>query len=79
MSRVLESRALPVISSDLYERGYGESGRDFLIAPRAAENISARRAFLTRISHPPRLGTAVADQCLLAEALPSLHPASAPR
>src|SRR5690348_14245706 len=29
MSRVLESRALPVISSDLYARGYGESGRDF--------------------------------------------------
>jgi len=39
MSRVLESRALPVISSDLYERGYGESGRDFLTATRTAENI----------------------------------------
>jgi hypothetical protein len=35
MSRVLESRALPVISSDLYERGYGESGRDFLTATRS--------------------------------------------
>ena len=39
MSRVLESRDLPVISSDLYERGYGESGRDFLTATRTAENI----------------------------------------
>ena len=28
-----------MISSDLYERGYGESGRDFLTATRTAENI----------------------------------------
>ena len=41
MSRVFESRDLPVISSDLYEPGYGESGRDFLTATRTAdENIS---------------------------------------
>src|SRR4051794_7299088 len=30
MFRVLLSTGLPVLSSDLYERGYGESGHDFL-------------------------------------------------
>src|SRR5437867_3444378 len=30
MSRVLEQTGLPVFSSDLYERGYGEAGIDFL-------------------------------------------------
>lgn len=39
MSRVLEQTGCSVISSDLYERGYGESGHDFLTTTRRAENI----------------------------------------
>lgn len=39
MSRVLEETAQSVFSSDLYERGYGEAGHDFLKAHRSARNI----------------------------------------
>lgn len=39
MSRVLEQTGRPVFSSDLHNRGYGESGRDFLTWSRKADNI----------------------------------------
>ena len=39
MSRVLEETGLPVASSDLYDRGYGESRIDFLTSTRCAANI----------------------------------------
>ncbi len=39
MSRVLEETGCPVPSSDLYDRGYGETGIDFLIVTRRADNI----------------------------------------
>jgi hypothetical protein len=39
MSRVLEDASSRVLSSDLYPRGYGESGVDFLDPPRSADNI----------------------------------------
>ena len=39
MSEVLEETGQSVFSSDLYERGYGESGIDFLEPPRSAGNI----------------------------------------
>jgi hypothetical protein len=39
MSRVLEETAQPVYSSDLYQRGYGEAGCDFLKPARSATNI----------------------------------------
>ena len=39
MSRVLEKAARSVASSDLYERGYGDAGVDFLKARRRANNI----------------------------------------
>lgn len=39
MSRVLEESGRPVFSSDLFERGYGEGGKDFLLADRKASNI----------------------------------------
>jgi hypothetical protein len=39
MSRVLEETGQRVYSSDLYERGYGESGKDFLTAARKTDNI----------------------------------------
>ncbi len=39
MSRVLESTGCPVHSSDLYDRGYGEIGHDFLSSNRSYENI----------------------------------------
>jgi hypothetical protein len=39
MSVVLETTGLPVISSDLHERGYGETGIDFLSTRRRAANI----------------------------------------
>jgi len=39
MSRVLKQTGQPVRSSDLYDRGYGEVGVDFLHATRTADNI----------------------------------------
>lgn len=39
MSRVLETACRPVFSSDLYDRGYGQLGRDFLKPRRRADNI----------------------------------------
>src|SRR6516225_8537443 len=39
MSRILEQTGQPVHSSDLYDRGYGEAGVDFLHATRTADNI----------------------------------------
>ena len=39
MSRVLEQTGRPTYSSDLYERGYGDHGRDFLTPHRSADNI----------------------------------------
>src|SRR3954452_10889587 len=44
MSRVLETTGRTVISSDLYDRGYGEIGEDFLSTKRRANNI---------VSNPP--------------------------
>jgi hypothetical protein len=39
MSRVLENTGQKVFSSDLYDRGFGEAGYDFLKPARAANNI----------------------------------------
>jgi hypothetical protein len=39
MSRVLEESSRPVYSSDLYKRGYGDHGLDFLNPTRSADNI----------------------------------------
>lgn len=39
MSRVLEETGCSVSSSDLYDRGYGEAGIDFLTVTRQANNI----------------------------------------
>ena len=39
MSVVLENTDQPVSSSDLYDRGYGDSGIDFLAPDRRAKNI----------------------------------------
>jgi hypothetical protein len=39
MSRVLEQTGQPVYSSDLYQRGYGDAGHDFLKPTRSADNI----------------------------------------
>ena len=39
MSEVLEHTGQAVISSDLYDRGYGEGGIDFLLSNRRAANI----------------------------------------
>lgn len=39
MSRVLKTACNRVISSDLYDRGFGESGVDFITSNRTADNI----------------------------------------
>jgi hypothetical protein len=39
MSRVLETTGSPVLSTDLFDRGYGEAGIDFLRADHIADNI----------------------------------------
>src|SRR5215210_7553490 len=39
MSSVLETIGIPVYSSDLYQRPYGDAGKDFLTTERRATNI----------------------------------------
>lgn len=39
MSRVLAHTGCPVVSTDLFDRGFGDSGIDFLKAERIADNI----------------------------------------
>jgi hypothetical protein len=39
MSRVLEETGQPVRSTDLYDRGFGEAGVDFLMSQSGADNI----------------------------------------
>jgi len=39
MSKVLEETGCPVFSSDLYDRGHGQVGLDFLTSTRYADNI----------------------------------------
>lgn len=39
MSQVLEETGQTIINSDLFDRGYGETGQDFLNAERNVENI----------------------------------------
>jgi hypothetical protein len=45
MSKVLEETGCAVLSSDLYDRGYGEVGLDFLTSTRYAENIVTNPPF----------------------------------
>jgi hypothetical protein len=45
MSRVLELTSRPVVSTDLYDRGFGEGGQDFLAASRVADNIVTNPPF----------------------------------
>lgn len=45
MSRVLEQTSSKVVSSDLYERGYGESGIDFTKSSRIHDNIVTNPPF----------------------------------
>lgn len=39
MAEVLGKRGNPVVSSDLFDRGYGDAGEDFLISGRRSDNI----------------------------------------
>lgn len=39
MSRVLEETGCPVASTDLFDRGFGDAGHDFLRPTRSADNI----------------------------------------
>jgi hypothetical protein len=39
MARVLERTGCPVIATDLYDRGYGQPGHDFLKPSRTSDNI----------------------------------------
>ncbi|MHB1220256.1 MAG: hypothetical protein ACYC1L_18885 [Alphaproteobacteria bacterium] len=45
MSRVFEETGHRVVSSDLFDRGYGETGHDFLGTKRAAANIVTNPPF----------------------------------
>jgi hypothetical protein len=45
MSVVLALTGNPVVSSDLYDRGYGEPGHDFLTTTRRADNIITNPPF----------------------------------
>lgn len=45
MSQVLEETGNPVVSTDLYDRGYGESGHDFLKTQRRSVNIVTNPPF----------------------------------
>jgi hypothetical protein len=39
MSRVLETTGCAIMATDLFDRGYGETGHDFLSSDRSADNI----------------------------------------
>jgi hypothetical protein len=39
MARVLAETGCPVLATDLFDRGYGEAGEDFLASTRVADNI----------------------------------------
>jgi hypothetical protein len=39
MAKVLQHTGCPVEATDLYDRGYGEAGHDFLLANRLVDNI----------------------------------------
>lgn len=45
MSEVLRRTGNPIISTDLYNRGYGDSGHDFLSSTRSAPNIITNPPF----------------------------------
>lgn len=45
MSRVLSERGNRVISSDLFDRGYGQAGVDFLVSTRSSANIVTNPPF----------------------------------
>lgn len=45
MSKVLIAAGYEVISTDLYDRGYGISGEDFLFSTRTADNIVTNPPF----------------------------------
>jgi hypothetical protein len=52
MSRVLEETGCPVQSSDLYERGYGDIGYDFLEPHRSVKFSPVAAGFFTSRSRP---------------------------
>ena len=73
MSRVLEQTGLPLYSSDLYERGYGDAGKDFLNPFRSADNILTNPPYVTSAAmrrlpaeyrHEPGLALAAGKQGL---------------
>jgi hypothetical protein len=41
MARVLEAGGYPVIATDLFDRGYGEGGRDFMLETRLPDGVTA--------------------------------------
>lgn len=45
MAEVLKKRGNPVVASDLYDRGYGESGIDFRTQARCVDNIVTNPPF----------------------------------
>ncbi len=45
MSRVLEDTGCAIVNSDLYDRGFGEAGVDFLSSTRKADNIITNPPF----------------------------------
>lgn len=45
MSKVLAETGCPVVSTDLYERGYGEVGHNFLSSRRKSDNIVTNPPF----------------------------------
>jgi hypothetical protein len=62
MSRVLEKTGQPVRSSDLYDRGFGESGVDFLTTQSGADNIVTNPPYnCAEVSLRAGLGTQTAS------------------
>lgn len=45
MARVLQRTGCPVVATDLYDRGYGQTGEDFLASDRIADNIVTNPPF----------------------------------
>ena len=68
MSRVLEQTGCPVFSTDLFDRGYGEAGVDFLKADRVSDNIvtnppyNSAEAFVKGYARRTRDGLSVTEK-----------------
>src|SRR5260370_27497052 len=75
MSRLLEETGQTVRSSDLFERGFGEAGIDFLSPSKSADNIVTKPPYYSAVHFAPN---GVTNNKITIPHLPPLPPISSP-